>query len=170
VAKIIVGFSKARSKFAFLSYLIRLVEGTNFSHVFITWKSNWLDLQVVYQASGTQVNFIDSERFNKKALITDSFELSISDDVFKSIIQECMKRAGVGYSLPQLFWLLCYKTCTVLHLPVKWIPKDGRKLYVCSELVAELLEKELKISFNKELDFVTPKDIYNILKIQQDIK
>ena len=46
-----IGFSR-RKKFAILSELIRLVEGTDFSHTFVSWKCTNIDRRKVYEAVG----------------------------------------------------------------------------------------------------------------------
>jgi hypothetical protein len=158
-----IGFSKAKSKYAILSHLIRLIEGTPFSHVYITWNSSWLDLQVIYHAAGMMVHFTTSEHFVQKALIVDEFEIQLSDEAFKHIIQESMRKAGSGYSLSQLVYITIFRTCSALKIPTSWIPKNGRKVYVCSELVADILKDNISINFSKDLDFVTPSDIYSEL-------
>lgn len=154
--KIIVGFSRPK-KWNILSYLIMKFQRTNYSHVYVKFRSESLNRDLIYQASGLQVNFVGSSLFYEHHIVVGEFELEISAEIYKKTLQFSVDKAGSPYSMKQLFNILLYT------FTGKSILKDGRNAYICSELVGEILSDNFKIVIDKDLDIVTPKDIYKIL-------
>jgi uncharacterized protein YycO len=155
--KVSIGFSRP-VKFKILSWLIRKVQRTEYSHAYIKFHSDSLDRDLIYQASGLQVNFVGKTLFEEDHVIVKEFDLQISDEAHKKALQFAVDRAGMPYSIKQLFGILIY------NLTGNQVLKDGRSGYVCSELVAQMLSEDLGITITKDLDIVTPKDVYNILE------
>jgi len=152
-----IGFSRP-SKWKLLSWIIRKVQGTDYSHVYLRFHSDSLDRDLIYQASGLQVNFVGKTLFEKDHIAVKEFDLQISDEAHKKALQFAVDTAGMPYSIKQLFGILVYS------LTGKRVLQDGRSAYVCSELVAQMLSEDLGITITKDLDIVTPKDVYNILE------
>jgi hypothetical protein len=157
-----IGFSKAKSKWKILSTLIRWLEGTEFSHVFIRWNSEYLQRDVIYQASGSMVHFMEGKRFDSINQTVDKFDILLSDATRKKVIQFAMDQAGAPYSVKQLVGLGLAKLMNSLGFKGSNPFKDGRSHYICCELVAEVLI-ELGYSISQNLDEITPKDIYELL-------
>jgi hypothetical protein len=157
-----VGFSKARSKWKFFSTLIRWIEGTTFSHVFIRWNSQYLERDVIYQASGSAVNFQEGKRFDSINETVYKFDILLSDSTRKKVVQFAMDQAGSPYSLKQLLGLLIAKVSKLLGFKPLNPLKDGRSSYICCELVAEILA-ELGHKMPQDLDDITPKDVFEFL-------
>lgn len=159
--KLIIGFS---TKDAFLSGLIRKIENSEFSHVFIKWHSDSYERDIIYQASGFEVNFIGTDLFLKHSKIIKEIQLEISDEEFKSCMQFCIDNSGIPYGIKQLFGMGYVKLMKLFGKNIKNPFRDGKKSYVCSELIGVLLEKELQIKLGLNLEVDGPKELYNKLK------
>lgn len=157
---LIVGFSKAKSRTAFVSHLIRLFQKTPFSHTYLTFYSQKYDRWLVYQASKTAVNFMEYNHFLENNIIVDEFNIPITEEQHKSAITYAIDTVGRPYSLKALigfaFELFGYKP--------KWLLDNGEKAFICSELVVRTLEVSDIITYFENPDYVTPKELYEYLK------
>lgn len=153
--KIKIGFSKPKNHiFPIFSWGIRLFQGwTDYSHVYLKFHSDSLDKDIIYQASGLQVNFVGNELFSKHVHIIKEFEIEIDDNDYINLLQFAVDNAGKPYSIIDIIAILFNK------------PKllDGNKKYICSELIATILAKYYLMTGNKSYGMYTPKDIYNFL-------
>jgi hypothetical protein len=150
---------KDYKRFPILSWLIRLIEWTPYSHVRLTW-INTTGRKVVYEASGASVKFIGTlSQEKKKVKILDSYEIDITREEYRKLIDLCMKYADISYGLLQLLGI------GLSYLP--WFDKnifsDGRRSQVCSELVGEILESVKNIDIKEDLDIAGPKMINKTL-------
>ncbi len=154
--KIYVGFSRPKGKLCpCFSWGIRAFQGwTPYSHVYVKIESKSFERDLIYQASGLQVNFMGSNYFYEHVHMIEEFEVSISDENFKKMVQFCIDNAGKPYSKRDIAAILFQKE--------EWL--DGRDKFICSELAAIILEDYTDVSFNKPLGLVTPKNIYEMLK------
>lgn len=154
--QIIVGFSKPKTKFKPLSSIIRWFDGSDFSHVYIKFYSSKYDRWLIYQASGIQVHFVEKSRFESKVEIIDEIILDISDETYRTVIQKCIDLAGAGYGVGQLFGYVIAKVLKLNKNPFN-------RGYVCSELVAELLQEICPDIIKTDINLLTPMDIYKLL-------
>jgi len=154
--KITVGFSRPKGKiFPVFSWAIRAYQGwTDYSHTYVKFTSSSLGRDIVYQASGLQVNFIGSKLFYDHVHVIDEFEFEVTDEAYKKVMQFCIDNAGKPYSMRDIFAILL-KIDKLL---------DGNKKFICSELVAHILQDCINISCEKAPGLVTPKDLYSLLK------
>jgi hypothetical protein len=144
-----------------LSWLIRLIEGTKFSHVYVRHDTKY-GTGLVYQASGLAVNFMSEEIFLEKNEVVDEFNFDITDDAFSRYISFAIKTVGKSYGFKQLLGLFLV---SVFGLKKNPFP-SGRSDYVCSELVGDILMEIGKFSYSSELlDRLTPRDIYKFCLI-----
>ncbi len=158
--KITVGFSYSTKFFSPFSKLIRVWDGTKYSHVYFQFETTKNHINMIYQASSTMLNYMCKEVFVTHNAIVDEFELEIKDEHYDAIMFDCMKSAGLEYSIAQIFGLVL---SNILNL--KKNPFSDKKRYICSEWVSGELQL-LGYRFNKSLDLITPKDIYKVLKEQ----
>lgn len=174
---LIIGFSKpSNSKFPIFSYLIRLLQGTEYSHVFIAWKSDSLQRTLVYQASGLSVNFTSFENFKKKVKIIHTYTLSIPSELDIKIKQKAIDNSNKPYGIKQVLGLGIVALFDMFGRDISNPFSDGRATYVCSELVADLLI-EFGITLTKSLDNITPKDLkimldnnHILMSLRKDLK
>lgn len=155
--KIYVGFSKPIHKILpIYSWAIRALEGTKFSHVYVRHSTKY-DIDIVYQASGTQVNFESGELFFKKAEAIKEFLFEITDEAFDSYMKFAIQNAGKPYGILQVFGIAVY---SLLGLKKNPFP-SGSANYVCSEFVGEILFEIGRFKYDREVfDKLTPKDLF----------
>jgi hypothetical protein len=160
--QLIVGFSRPKKK-KILSSLIMAVEQTNYSHVYVKFYSKTYDRYLIYQASGTQVNFVGSCLFDNKNEVVQEFNISVDSSSFKEMITFCIDNAGVAYGVKQLAGIAIVKFGKFIgkNLSNPW--RDNKQTYVCSELVGYILKDYANIHVDLKMDDLSPKDIHNIL-------
>ena len=161
--KVIIGFSKARSPYSILSKAIRLVEGTKFSHIYIRLPSLDIAEEVIYQASGLKVNMECYKAFDHHAIIVEEYELEISDEALRKTWKFALQNAGISYGSKELVGFIWVKLCALFGKKVDNPFRDGRATYVCSELVAYILEDCLDIETG-DPENMTPKEMNKIMK------
>lgn len=152
---ITIGFSRPKGNICpCFSWGIRLFQGwTPYSHVYVKIKSKSFDRELIYQASGTQVNFMGSKLFYERVHMFNEFKLQIKDEDYIEMMRFCIDNAGKPYSMMDIFAIL-FKNEKLL---------DGREKFICSELVGIILKNYAKIPINKKTGMLTPKNIYNLL-------
>ena len=154
--KIIIGFSKPRAKFVPLSWLIRLVEGTKYSHTYVRWYSDNFKLDMAYEAAGNGLTFLGPEAFNAKTNIIKEFEFEITNDEYRKLIRFCAKYAGSKYGKLQLVGVL-----------ISRLLKRRRNLFtegwVCTELVWFVMQVILNINTGLNRDLVGLRELYKLL-------
>lgn len=152
--KIIIGASKSNK---IGSKLIQWWINADYSHVYTRWYLSDQSREIVYQASHGMVHFIPFIKFTHKNVIVKEFEITLTCEQFKKFSAKCIDLAGECYSKLELLQiLLCDITNGKIHT-------QDQKGYICSELMAELLE-DLGYKFNKPKYLITPKDIVEKLE------
>lgn len=157
--KIFVGFSKPKNQKApFFSWAIRAIQGTKFSHVYCLTETKY-NIDIIYQASGHQVNFVSEEMFLTKNEVVREFCFNVSDEAFDKYMIFSLKNAGKPYGVKQIFGILLVQLFGLEKNPFA----DGTNKYVCSELVADILFEIGRLSYSRDvLDKITPKTIYDL--------
>jgi hypothetical protein len=159
--KLVIGFSKPKGFFKPFSWAIRLVEHTPYSHVYIRSRSEALGVDLIYQASGAQVNFMGLEMFKAHALILSEFEIDVEDDKYKEFMRWAIVNAGAPYSAKQPLGILLIKLFNLRKNPFA----NGGRAWVCSELVGVLLSSFFNIKIdNRDLETIGPRGIFDVCK------
>lgn len=160
--QITIGFSRPQAWFVPFSWLIRLVQRTPYSHVYIQFHSSTLDRDIIYQASGKYVNCIGVSRFNTIETITDTFVLDVDQDSYKSMIQYCIDALGAPYDVEGIIGLA---PVLFMRLFGKKInnPLDDSSDEFCSKMIDTLLAKFTYVQIEGEPGVIMPVDIYNKL-------
>lgn len=158
---IIIGFSTHRT-FNILSEIIKKVEHTDFSHVYIKLFSTSLDRYLIYQASGLSINFCGQATFYEKNKDIAQFLIAVTAEQKKAMLQLAVDLAGKPYGMKDLIGIGLVRFLAFFGKKIKNPFADGSKTYICSELAATLLV-QLGIPF-EDLDSTTPKDVYDTLR------
>jgi len=153
--EIIIGCSK-NTKIG--SKLIQWWMGTDYSHVYVKWRLRTQDRSIVYHASHGMVHFISEENFKLKNQVVKEYELNIGQRHFIEFSKHCVDLAGQEYSTLELGQILL-NNLTDGRYKAEDLPG-----YICSELMAELLENFFKAKFDKPRYLLTPKDIILFLE------
>ena len=96
-----IGFSRPRS-FSIFSRIIRAVEKTSYSHVYLAWHSSFLDRDVVYQAKSTMVHFLGTKLFERGSETVHQFAIKVTPEGRRETIQWAMDNAGLRYGFFQV--------------------------------------------------------------------
>ena len=161
IDNVTIGFSRPKGRFFPIgSWLIRLHQRTAYSHTYIRFYSETLNRVLVYESVGTGgVRFIGFNLWSEKAKEVASFTMKVKRCNSTSMLQDFVDEAGMSYGFMQNVGILLGNIFGWKHNP--W-----RKGKNCSEIVAAFLQREGFI-INKELDLMTPKDIFNVLQGQK---
>jgi len=162
--KIKIGFSKPKGKFfPIFSWLIRLVEWTRYSHVYLQWDSEFAESKITYHAAGHSVHFLGIKKFNQTVEEMCTFEVEITKEQYKNLLHYCFENSGTDYGIKQIIGIGWVKVMKFFGKNVKNPFSDGEKSQVCSELVGHVLSKVLEYDVGLDLDVAGPKDIYKFL-------
>jgi hypothetical protein len=154
-----VGFSRSPR---LLSKIIRWVEGSEVSHVYIKFRSDFLERDIIYEASGTEVKFVNEFTFLKRSEVIAEFDLSIPVQEYRRAVQYAMDQVGKPYGFLSLIGLGLVKVANKFGYRTKNVFKDGNRAYICSELTAEVLETFMTLPTEIPVEYLTPTDLYKI--------
>lgn len=142
------------------SYIIRAVERTPYSHVRLRWV-NSVGVPVVYESTAASCRFLGPEaqqQFQAEAL--KRYILELNREQYRELVKVCMEKAGTDYGYLQLIGILIARVFRLKSNPLS----HGRDKQVCSELVAEIIKRVLKLDTGKDLDIIGPRDIDRFLQ------
>lgn len=134
-----IGFSKHKG-FAPLSRLIMWCEGVDFSHAYVRISSASLGRDLIYQATGSGVNFIGLSAFSEASQIVEEYTLDLDSDARVKLLQWCVDTAGKPYGRFQLIGLGIVRLAKLVGIKINNPFSNGHSAYVCCELVVAALE------------------------------
>lgn len=156
---IIIGFSYPK-KFLIGAWLISKWLGKPYSHVYLKFKSDKIPTTIYHAANG-MVHFMEEQNFKSINTVIKEIELP-NDPVSKRIaLTHAIYLSGVKYGYSELFKIVLYDICTYLKCPI--FKSHNGAGYICSELVAEILEDRYGIRWNKPKHLLKPNDIEEML-------
>ena len=161
--KITVEFTRPTKFFPVFSWIIRLIEKTEYSHVRLKWVSS-TGIEVIYEASGTNIKFKGPLAAKNTAVVVKSYDLIVDNAGYKRLVFLCMTYAGLEYGLVQLLGILLVKVFRLKKNPLS----RGKKSQVCSELVGRFLEEVMGCKTGLDLDTAGVRDIEKVLNKQKD--
>jgi hypothetical protein len=156
-----VEFTRPRG-FKPLSWLIRKVQKTEFSHVRLYWLGVGGTIPIIYEASGSSLKFIGPIAAKQmKIKIIHSFKLDITPAQYKDIVKICMINASIDYGKKQLIGIGLVHAFNLDKNPFA----DGRRSQVCSEIIGRILKMVLKWPIKLDLDIAGPKELYKEISL-----
>lgn len=153
---IIIGFSKPRA-FKLYAWLIEKVDGASFDHAYL--RLNFFDKDAIYQSTAVGVEFMGYTQWDTATLPVKEYQLSVSDEAFKSLMQFCIDNTGMKYSYLGVLGELLVK----LHICKKNPINQGSTREFCSEIIAKCLDQVDPADFNLDADNVTPSGLDTVL-------
>lgn len=157
---VVIGFSKPR-KFSLVSWLIRKLEKTSFSHVYIKIYDSRINRWIVYEAAGLLVHCSPQDTFYKKNKHLAESLIPCSPDQEIEILTAVTDCLAKPYGIKQLFGLSLVRICRLFGIKIRNPLADGCRTYVCSEFCGLILSK---LGYDiKNLDDITPRDIYEMI-------
>ena len=138
--KIYVGFSTKKS---LTSQIIKRVEGSEFSHVYLKFFIPEYDEWLIYHADNTMIHLLREERFLAKgSRIIEEYELEIPDEEFVDFAKSALKKSGIPYGFTQIMGMFAVRLMKLwFNVKIKNPLADGRKAQICSELIYYDLSK-----------------------------
>lgn len=156
---IAIGFSKPKNMlFPVISWGIRLYMRTPYSHAYMKFHSDSLDRDIVYESVGHGVRFVGSKFWNKHAESVCEYQVQITDESYKRLMQFCIDNAGKEYSVWQNVGVVAADILNLKTNPFS----TGIEETNCAEEVCRALET-VGYKFDKPLDLITPRDLCEIL-------
>lgn len=124
-------------------------EGTKFSHTYIRIRSESLERDLIYQATGSGVYFIGSHAFDEHHETVKEFPIKISDGAKKKMLQWAIDMSGKKYGQLQLLGIAIKRLFKLFGKNIKNPFHNGNSMYVCTELV---LEATKELGFDPHID------------------
>lgn len=153
--KITIGFSRPK-KWKPLAQLIKLIEGTSYSHVFVTWKCTNIDRRKVFEAVGSGIRILSNVNFKKHAEVVELYHFYVDDETLFKIEQQAHDMTGkpygykaiIGLGIMRLFNFFnrLFRLKGKQHNPFK----DGDYSQVCVEAGGMVLSKIIELPHNFE--------------------
>lgn len=160
--RIIVGFSRPK-KWKPFAQLIMAVDGTNYDHVYIKLHSDTYQRDIIYQASGLQVNFMSTSVFTSENIVVKEFYVDVSDENYVKMMQFCIDNAGKPYSVKEILGFGWIKLAKVFGKTVSNPFKIDGNEWVCSILADYILENFADKDIPGDYEDADPPVIFNAL-------
>jgi hypothetical protein len=163
IDNIMVGFSKPKGGFEPFSWAIIAATKSPFSHAYIKYYDSYAAKWVIYQASGTKVNFMGETMFNSKEDTKAEFIIPISIETKKKVVQYAIDNVGLPYGILKIFGFAWVIICRSFGKKVKNPFSNNNATMVCSELVSCILDEVVLDSDDIDPETATPIDVYNFM-------
>ena len=129
-----------------------------YSHVYVRFESQDPEIpSTVYHAAHGWVHFLDKERFDKNNKTVVEYPIEVTPQQRKKLLIKCMKLAFEKYSILELVNL--FLTDVLFRLGCTRVKFHDPRGYICSELIAELLEAVFNVIWDKPKYLLHPGDI-----------
>lgn len=151
---ITIGFSQPKTK-KIGSELIKWWINKPYSHTFIKYV-NPLEKEVVFHAAHGNVHQILWKNFIKENTVMKTVEIECNQQQYEKLVELYFEKCGTLYSTEGLFWIFIHDLLWKMNIYIKTFDDPG---YICSELVASILENIFDISFKKPLNIIRPDDV-----------
>jgi hypothetical protein len=164
--KIKIGFSKPKTWKPF-SAIIMAGYGIPYDHVYVRIPAPKYDRDLIYQASKTMVNFMGVEVFEADNEILKEFEIEISDDQKKILMQFAIDNAGKPYGWKEAIGLAIVRLAELFGKKIKNPYSGGSSTYVCSVLASYVIENFTNDKDSTPPEDMSPKDVWDFLQKNQ---
>lgn len=161
MTKIHIGFSYPK-KFKLFAYLISKWINKPYSHVYIRFESS--DSRVpsnIYHASSGMVHFLEFNNFKNKNNIIKEYSLTISKEDRLATLIHCMYLSGEVYGYFEIIKIFITDILNYFNFNLNTKNSKG---YICSELIAVLIENKFNLNINKPRHLLKPNDIEELIK------
>jgi hypothetical protein len=145
-------------KFMIGAEAIKMYQGfTKYSHVAIELSDG-----VCFHAAHGRVHYISKDALTEGNAIHESIPLSLTTEQYDKLILQAVILEGTVYGYDELVKIIV--SDLIYTLTFKRVNPTNGKGFICSELIAELLEEAIGAKFNKPKNLITPKDINIFMK------
>jgi hypothetical protein len=119
-----------------MSWLIRRILGTKYSHVLARWNAAQGKIDVVWEAAGDGIRFLGPIAHVGKYNIVKEYVIELNKQEYFKLIEYTHKYAHVKYGKLQLIGMLIARVCRMRRN----VLSSGEASQVCSEAVGGLLK------------------------------
>lgn len=165
---LIFGFSTPKKQ-TIISRLIRLIEGTPYSHTYLSYYDEQFQGNIVYHAAFMNVHITPKQIFLDKNKVIEMYPRLVTDKQKQEILKLCGEYADTPYGHKQMIGM------GFARLVYLWFGKkiknpfaDGPHTQVCSELMGRILHKLGDPVDLDLLEYEGPKYINKILRLYDD--
>lgn len=140
MSNVVIGFATHR-RFNVLSEVIKAVEDTPFSHVYVKYTDPTLEVPVIFQASKLALNYMGETLFDSESETVAEFALTASNDQLKAVMAYCLESVGKPYGIGILFGIGLMLVARRLGIKMAHNPfGDGGRSEICSEVGGDVLD------------------------------
>ena len=160
VIKIYVVFSISESTFKrIMGKFIEWIDGVPFTHVSILVEN--IDEKMIYESVFPRSKKVSVEDWKKHYKLKYIYQLPSVDVKLATSLLEEMR--GKEYSI---FQLILIAVARAFNRFQRYFGNNinGTKRLICSELVAEFIQKSYNVDFKENIDFISLKDVWDLTK------
>lgn len=161
--QITIGFSRACTTFPIFSWAIMAAQRTPYSHVYLKYQDEYLGQIMYYQASHTLVNSMSESVFLSQETPIYEFTFNVSDESFLACMKFAANQSGKPYGVLEICGLAFVEIGSFVGIKITNPFKDAGQTWICSELIAELLNQCENINLPTDLNDMTPKEMYELV-------
>ena len=162
VEKIVVGFSRPK-KWKPFAWLIMVGYGIPYDHVYVRMHSDSYERDIIYQASKSMINFMGTTVFEADNIIVKEFQVDISTENKKALMQFAIDNAGKPYSIKEAVGLAWVRINALFGRKITNPFKDGTNGYVCSVLADYILDHYTTVKVPGDFEDADPRFLYDYL-------
>lgn len=165
-AKVYIGFSKP-IKCKIGAKAISWWIDRPYSHTYVRFESKDPEIPSnIYHAAHGSVHFLTQERFLLINQVVKEYQLDVTDEQRKRALIRAMKLSSEKYSIQELVNI--FLKDLLYRLGCQRVQFHDPKGYICSELVADILEQVFEIEWRKPRYLLSPADIDDVLIERSD--
>lgn len=140
-------------------WAIKKSEGTDFSHFAV------LDYQQVWESVFPRSRRIKLKDWFTHYKLVKIYEIEATTEQHSEFFKIVTANTPKDYSVFQLFLIWCSNTIGVLEHYLNFLLWNGNKALICSEYIAEPINKVFGYDFKKSIDLVGMDEVEAALKI-----
>lgn len=148
----------ANVTFPWFSWMVRLFEGTDYSHVRLMWKTG-RGVPCVYEASAGGLHFKGPIADRGSVEIIYEFSVWITQYDKGRLVDMCVRHAGLEYGKRQVLGIALARLMGVNYNPLS----RGSRRQICSEVVLGFLSDICGWKTDLNRDLAGIKDIYDLM-------
>lgn len=156
--KITIGLSR-HTKFSIFGRGIEFFQKTPYSHAYLKFHSNSLSRDLIYQASGLKVNFMNTKMFDSSNTTTNEYVIEVTEEKYNEILGFCVDQVGKPYGIKNIVGIVFY---TVFGYKI--IKSDKLESFICSELIGYVMRMAGILPDGIDLDYFKPKDVFDCME------
>ncbi len=130
-----IQFTRPAGKYKLLSWLIRKILDTSYSHVLARWQGARGKVDIVWEAAGSYIRFLGPIAHANKYNVIHEYVVELDKAEYVRLIEYTHRYAHVDYGKWQLLGMLLARLLRLKKNPIS----QGEAEQVCSEAVYGLL-------------------------------